>query len=135
MTTAIPLDGLIGLRYVRGGRDPRRHGGVDCFGLTCLVLERLGVLWPHAPEELIARAGRMVRPLPPRAAARPGDVLVVRMAGEVHLAPVIDGGRVLHIASEVTSHLADLRVLRGGTGRLYRPAELERNWAAERDTR
>jgi cell wall-associated NlpC family hydrolase len=43
------LSALIGIPFVDGGRDPKRDGGVDCWGLTILAARVLGITLPDWP--------------------------------------------------------------------------------------
>lgn len=43
------LSALIGIPFVDGGRDPKRDGGVDCWGLTMLAARVLGITLPDWP--------------------------------------------------------------------------------------
>jgi cell wall-associated NlpC family hydrolase len=89
----------VGLAYRRGGRE---RPAVDCWGLVRLVYrEQLGVeLDAHATDPDLGRAIVAERqawsPVPP-AAARPGDVVLLRRPGQpFHVGVLLAGRRLLH---------------------------------------
>lgn len=47
----VDVHDLVGARYVRGGWDRERDGGLDCYGAACEVLRRLGLDLPRDREE------------------------------------------------------------------------------------
>lgn len=43
---AFAIRGLMGLKFVDGGRDPIKDGGVDCWGLAILAANVFGIMLP-----------------------------------------------------------------------------------------
>ena len=72
---------LIGIPYVRDGRDQRQapfgQGGLDCWGLCRVVLSRLGVHWPELPDDAIMSERELAVTCHEGAGVHVGDVLVL----------------------------------------------------------
>lgn len=100
------LSDYVGIPWLERGRD---RAGIDCWGLMRLVYaERLGVDLPSFSAEYTTVAdGEAIRGLvngnmdPWREIAagdeRPGDGLLMAVAGRPHIGVVAGNGRVLHI--------------------------------------
>ena len=109
------VGGYVGIPFVDCGRE--RVPGVDCYGLARLVqIERFGIELPRfdgyrstvrEARELTERIERHKRRFAVKIApddARPGDCVLMRQSGNLHIAvhAGTDGGRcmVLHTTSD-----------------------------------
>ena len=123
MAVPIWVGKYIGIPYLFRGRD--RAGGLDCWGLTRLIMrEEFGIVLPSYDTDYhhIRRAGEMhevvVReklnwsPIAP-GDEQAGDVILLRMQGEpIHTGIVIGDGRFIHVFSGTHATHESYRTLR-----------------------
>jgi len=92
---------LVGLPFLKGSDDPAL-GGIDCWGVTRIVLRRLGLADPGGlvdPWEARTRVGAsLVAAKPDARSMQLGDVLAFGGTPPTHVAPVValDPPLVLH---------------------------------------
>lgn len=114
-----PTD-LLGVPWVKGGRDPRPHvGGCDCLGIVLAGLQRMGIRVRDPWDAVLALSrGEQSRDVAAEVPfgewreiqkddASPGDLLVTN--GGQHLSLIVAPGLVLGSCETVGSHLSQLR--------------------------
>jgi cell wall-associated NlpC family hydrolase len=108
------LASLVGVPYVDRGRDIDRDGGLDCYGLVRLGLERLGVQWPVDEAEALAAPEGLARRLVDGERPGRGDVVEMSIEGQAHVGLVVDNGFTVlkHGDRRTPSVLVPLAVLR-----------------------
>lgn len=112
---------LMLIPYVADGRDPRPEaiggdGGVDCYGLARLAIERLrlGVMLPADCAQLLISDRPAFRELPDTEAAIAGDGLrwLSEDAARPHLALCIDSYLAIHTTPRDGVRLHRIAILR-----------------------